>query len=220
MARLGSRGSSAGHTSESACAASLAALAGADFSQGSGDDSGANRRPGISGHTLREHFHLPLHTVALKFGMCTTAFKKMCRRMGIAKWPHRQVWLIRPPPMRGASWVRRSTESSRRVLLFPFATESTSAGHCAACPVCTLLLHSLNVVRPPRDARGRVHCCFCCRAPLTLPLLRRFTRSSGASTRRLPHSGPSSPTHQPGIRSSFSWASTTSRRKSRASPVA
>jgi len=114
MARLGSRGSSAGHTSESACAASLAALAGADFSQGSGDDSGANRRPGISGHTLREHFHLPLHTVALKFGMCTTAFKKMCRRMGIAKWPHRQVWLIRPPPMRGASWVRRSTESSRR----------------------------------------------------------------------------------------------------------
>jgi len=40
---------------------------------------------------LREHFHLPLHTVALKFGMCTTAFKKMCRRMGIAKWPHRQL---------------------------------------------------------------------------------------------------------------------------------
>jgi hypothetical protein len=109
MARLGSRGSSAGHASESACAASLAALAGADFSQGSGDDLGANRRPGISGHTLREHFHLPLHTVALKFGMCTTAFKKMCRRMGIAKWPHRQVWLIRPPPMRGASRVRRST---------------------------------------------------------------------------------------------------------------
>ena len=40
---------------------------------------------------LREHFHLPLHTVAKKFGMCTTAFKKLCRRFGIAKWPHRQL---------------------------------------------------------------------------------------------------------------------------------
>mmetsp|Transcript_47924 Transcript_47924/g.74845 ORF Transcript_47924/g.74845 Transcript_47924/m.74845 type:complete len:435 (+) Transcript_47924:121-1425(+) len=40
---------------------------------------------------LREHFHLPLHTVAQMFGMCTTAFKKMCRRLGIAKWPHRQL---------------------------------------------------------------------------------------------------------------------------------
>lgn len=45
----------------------------------------------VTGQTLRAHFHLPLHTVAQKFGMCTTAFKKMCRRLGIAKWPHRQV---------------------------------------------------------------------------------------------------------------------------------
>ena len=40
---------------------------------------------------LRNQFHLPLHTVAKKFGMCTTAFKKLCRRFGIAKWPHRQL---------------------------------------------------------------------------------------------------------------------------------
>ena len=40
---------------------------------------------------LRVNFHLPLHTVAKKFGMCTTAFKKLCRRYGIAKWPHRQL---------------------------------------------------------------------------------------------------------------------------------
>lgn len=38
---------------------------------------------------LRQHFHLPLHSAAQKFGICTTAFKKMCRRFGIAKWPHR-----------------------------------------------------------------------------------------------------------------------------------
>jgi len=29
--------------------------------------------------------------VAKKFGMCTTAFKKLCMRLGISKWPHRQL---------------------------------------------------------------------------------------------------------------------------------
>jgi len=56
-------------------------------------EGGGGRRllSAVTCQTLREHFHLPLHTVAVKFGMCTTAFKKMCRRLGIAKWPHRQV---------------------------------------------------------------------------------------------------------------------------------
>jgi len=40
---------------------------------------------------LRQHFYLPLHTAAQKFGICTTAFKKLCRRYNIAKWPHRQL---------------------------------------------------------------------------------------------------------------------------------
>ena len=40
---------------------------------------------------LREHFHLPLSEVAKKFGMCTTAFKKLCRRQGIMHWPHRAL---------------------------------------------------------------------------------------------------------------------------------
>ena len=45
----------------------------------------------VTDDVLREHFHLPLQLVAKKFGMCTTAFKKLCRRFGIAKWPHRQL---------------------------------------------------------------------------------------------------------------------------------
>lgn len=57
----------------------------------SGSIVSQSRNLGVSSQVLREHFHLPLHTVAHKFGMCTTAFKKMCRRVGIAKWPHRQV---------------------------------------------------------------------------------------------------------------------------------
>ena len=49
------------------------------------------RRGHVTGKMLRDNFHLPLHTVAKKFGMCTTAFKKLCRRFEIPKWPHRQV---------------------------------------------------------------------------------------------------------------------------------
>jgi hypothetical protein len=55
------------------------------------------RRGPITGKMLRENFHLPLHTVAKKFGMCTTAFKKLCRRFEIPKWPHRQVMHVRCP---------------------------------------------------------------------------------------------------------------------------
>ena len=40
---------------------------------------------------LREHFHLPLSEVAKKFGMCTTAFKKLCRKQGVMQWPHRTL---------------------------------------------------------------------------------------------------------------------------------
>ena len=56
-------------------------------------DSGELISPGftVTQKELRDHFHPPLHTVAKKFGMCTTAFKKLCRRFGIAKWPHRQL---------------------------------------------------------------------------------------------------------------------------------
>lgn len=58
---------------------------------GGNDSAGAASGVIISGKELRQHFHLPLHTAAQKFGICTTAFKKLCRRFGIAKWPHRQL---------------------------------------------------------------------------------------------------------------------------------
>lgn len=45
----------------------------------------------VTDKALREHFHLPLAEVAKKFGMCTTAFKKLCRRQGIMNWPHRAL---------------------------------------------------------------------------------------------------------------------------------
>jgi len=41
--------------------------------------------------TLEAHFHLPMQEVAKKFGVCMTFFKKICRGLGIKRWPYRKV---------------------------------------------------------------------------------------------------------------------------------
>lgn len=40
---------------------------------------------------LRAHFGKPIVEVAKEFGICTTFLKKICRRCGIKRWPHRQI---------------------------------------------------------------------------------------------------------------------------------
>lgn len=40
---------------------------------------------------LRKYFHLPIAEVAKQFGTCTTALKKICRKLNITKWPYRQI---------------------------------------------------------------------------------------------------------------------------------
>jgi len=40
---------------------------------------------------LRKFFHLPIAEVARHFGTCTTALKKICRKLNITKWPYRQI---------------------------------------------------------------------------------------------------------------------------------
>nr|CCA24539.1 conserved hypothetical protein [Albugo laibachii Nc14]CCA25972.1 conserved hypothetical protein [Albugo laibachii Nc14] len=45
----------------------------------------------ISLDELRAHFDRPIIEVAKKFGICITLMKKICRRNGIKRWPHRQI---------------------------------------------------------------------------------------------------------------------------------
>merc|ERR1712216_36922 len=45
----------------------------------------------ISYTDLQRHFDQPLATVARKFGVCTTFFKKVCRFYGIKRWPFRKL---------------------------------------------------------------------------------------------------------------------------------
>ncbi|TYZ66733.1 hypothetical protein PybrP1_005645 [[Pythium] brassicae (nom. inval.)] len=40
---------------------------------------------------LRSCFNMPIAAVARKFGICATLLKKICRRHGIQRWPHRQI---------------------------------------------------------------------------------------------------------------------------------
>lgn len=44
---------------------------------------------------LRPHFEKPLAQVAKHFGICVTLLKKICRKLGIARWPHRQITGLR-----------------------------------------------------------------------------------------------------------------------------
>jgi len=45
----------------------------------------------ISFEELSKYFHLPINQVAKELGVCATILKKICRRNGIPRWPHRKI---------------------------------------------------------------------------------------------------------------------------------
>lgn len=40
---------------------------------------------------ISKYFHLPINEVSVELGVCATVLKKICRRNGIPRWPHRQI---------------------------------------------------------------------------------------------------------------------------------
>jgi hypothetical protein len=44
--------------------------------------------------TLSKYFHLPINDVAKELGVCATVLKKICRKNGIPRWPHRKVYYL------------------------------------------------------------------------------------------------------------------------------
>jgi len=40
---------------------------------------------------LAKYFHLPINDVAKELGVCATVLKKICRKNGIPRWPHRKI---------------------------------------------------------------------------------------------------------------------------------
>jgi len=45
----------------------------------------------ITFEELSKFFHLPINQVAKELGVCATILKKICRRNGIPRWPHRKI---------------------------------------------------------------------------------------------------------------------------------
>ncbi|GAB9469014.1 Rwp-rk domain-containing protein [Globisporangium polare] len=50
-----------------------------------------NASKSITLDLLRPHFEKPLAEVAGMFGICMTLMKKICRKNGVPRWPHRQI---------------------------------------------------------------------------------------------------------------------------------
>lgn len=50
-----------------------------------------NASKSITLELLRPHFEKPLAEVAAMFGICMTLMKKICRKNGVPRWPHRQI---------------------------------------------------------------------------------------------------------------------------------
>ncbi|RLN95074.1 hypothetical protein BBJ28_00012330 [Nothophytophthora sp. Chile5] len=50
-----------------------------------------NASKSITLDLLRPHFEKPLAEVAAIFGICMTLMKKICRKNGVPRWPHRQI---------------------------------------------------------------------------------------------------------------------------------
>lgn len=45
----------------------------------------------ITFEQLTKYFHLPINDVAKELGICATMLKKICRKNGIPRWPHRKI---------------------------------------------------------------------------------------------------------------------------------
>jgi hypothetical protein len=43
---------------------------------------------------IAKHFHLPINEAAKKLNICPTVLKKICRKNGLPRWPHRKLQSI------------------------------------------------------------------------------------------------------------------------------
>jgi len=61
------------------------------------DASASSARKGTRGQSrieferLSQYFHVPINEAAKGLGVCATVLKKVCRRHGIPRWPHRKI---------------------------------------------------------------------------------------------------------------------------------
>eukprot|EP00026_Physarum_polycephalum_P006515 Phypoly_transcript_06560.p1 GENE.Phypoly_transcript_06560~~Phypoly_transcript_06560.p1 ORF type:complete len:420 (+),score=103.31 Phypoly_transcript_06560:282-1541(+) len=65
--------------------------------------------------TLSKYFHLPINDVAKELGVCATVLKKICRKNGIPRWPHRKIKSLDKMIMTLEVSVAKNPEDGERI---------------------------------------------------------------------------------------------------------
>jgi len=86
-----------------------------DGSAGSSYHEVVNSRS-ITYEQLAENFHLPINEVAKRLGICTTVLKKVCRRNGIPRWPHRKLKALDKMIQNAHASMEKRPEERQRLL--------------------------------------------------------------------------------------------------------
>lgn len=77
---------------------------------GQSKKSGGKTGVVVTLEVLEQVFDMPLHRACKTLGVCATAFKKVCRKLGVMKWPYKDNHL---PPKRKAASRRRQLAQER-----------------------------------------------------------------------------------------------------------
>jgi len=80
---------------------------------------GTGRMPPAQSITLQkltDYFHLPINIVAKELGVCATVLKKICRKNGIPRWPHRKIKSLDKMIRTLESTLGKSPEDDKRVI--------------------------------------------------------------------------------------------------------
>jgi len=64
---------------------------------------------------LSEYFHMPINDVAKELGVCATVLKKICRRNGIPRWPHRKIKSIDKRVVTLETTLPKTVEEDQRI---------------------------------------------------------------------------------------------------------
>jgi hypothetical protein len=83
-----------------------------------GDRSGTSKDKAtvtLTEDVLRPYYDKPLYATAHALGVCATAIKRACRRLGIASWPYRHIRAIHSELNRVEPLAATSPEALARV---------------------------------------------------------------------------------------------------------
>jgi len=58
------------------------------------DASNAHLKGQTSVHEVAAHFHRPINEASRRLKICPTVLKKICRKAGLSRWPHRKLQSI------------------------------------------------------------------------------------------------------------------------------